>query len=280
VANEVSSGTVSVLLGNGDGTFQAARSFAAGSGPASVAVGDFNGDGHLDVAVANEVSSGTVSVLLGNGDGTFQAARGFAAGIYPASVAVGDFNGDGLPDLAVTGGGAVRVLLGNGDGSFLTSPLSYIAGSGPVSVAVGDLNGDGLADLAVANSGSNNVSILLNDNAWPGASRRPGGAPPGDARAAAASAPALLPAAGVLLSDAGMTVPGSPWAVPMPVPGSGRLPFRVDADQESAAAAPAPSGGAFPGGPPARALLDRLFAEPTAVWGSDLLAEQPWSAAW
>jgi hypothetical protein len=176
-----------------------------------------------------------------------------------------------------------RPLLWELEGRVLPSFVAaraFDAGSHPESVAVGDFNGDGSADLAVANFGSYDVSILLNDNAWPGASRRPGGPPPGDGRAAAAPAPALLPAPGVLPSDAGMTVPGSPWAVPMPVPGSGRLPFRVDADQDSAAAAPAPSGGAFPGGPPARALLDRLFAEPTAVWGSDLLAEQPWSSAW
>jgi hypothetical protein len=277
---------VSVLLGNGDGTFQDAVNFAAGSSPLSVAVGDFNGDGTPDLAVANN-GSNDVSVLLGNGDGTFQAAHNFAAETNPFSVAVGDFNGDGLPDLAVAGYGGVRVLQGNGDGTFRTSPVSYIAGDSPHSVAVGDLNGDGSADLAVANEGSNDVSILLNDNAWPGASRRPGGPPPGDARAAATSAPALLPAPGVLPSDAGMTVLGTPWAVTMPVPGPSRLPFGVDADQGSAAAALALSvaaspeasvGGALNGGPPPLALLDRLFAGPTSGGSGDLLGEEPWSS--
>ena len=96
-------GNVSVLLGNGDGTFQAAQNFDAGDrGPASVAVGDFNGDGKPDLARGERSSRATASsVLLGNGDGTFQTAQNFAAGSSPVSVAVGDFNGDGKPDLAV-----------------------------------------------------------------------------------------------------------------------------------------------------------------------------------
>src|SRR6266849_5625926 len=83
---------VSVLLGDGNGRFQGARTFGSGS-PLSVAVGDFNGDGVQDLAVAND-SPQRASVLLGNGDGTFQVARNFAAGTYPRSIAVGDFNGD------------------------------------------------------------------------------------------------------------------------------------------------------------------------------------------
>src|SRR2546422_7531311 len=95
------SNSVSVLLGNGDGTFQAAQTFVAGSGPVWVAVGDVNGDGRLDLAVANYYSN-SVSVLLGNGDGTFQTALTFAtAGANPENVAVGDVNLDGRPDLAV-----------------------------------------------------------------------------------------------------------------------------------------------------------------------------------
>ena len=101
-------GKVSVLLGNGDGTFQAAQYFAAGVQPWSVVVGDFNGDGLQDVAVANFGYRGegpcvdsSVSVLLGIGDGSFQAPVNFDAGGGPRSVATADFNGDGLPDLAV-----------------------------------------------------------------------------------------------------------------------------------------------------------------------------------
>jgi hypothetical protein len=153
-----------VLLGNGDGTFQAATSYAAGDRPASVAVGDFNGDGTLDLAVANYVSSGTVSVLLGNGDGSFQAPTSYSTGAYSGSVAVADFNGDGTPDLAVTnftfGLGTVSVLLGQGDGSFQAA-TNYATGYGPFGLAVGDLNGDGTPDLVVTNFDGYSVSVLL-----------------------------------------------------------------------------------------------------------------------
>jgi FG-GAP-like repeat/FG-GAP repeat len=120
-----------------------------------VAVADFNGDGHLDLAVANE-GTHDVSVLLGNGDGSFQAANNFPAeleGSVPVSLAVADFDGDGHLDLAVMFPGGVRMLSGNGDGSFQTPPVSYVAGVYPGAIAVGDFNGDGLPDLAVANSG-------------------------------------------------------------------------------------------------------------------------------
>jgi hypothetical protein len=138
---------VSVLLGNGDGTFQTARLFSVGYGPIHVAVGDFNRDGKPDIVAANRYDN-TVSVLLGNGDGTFQAARNVAVG-SPFDVAVGDFNGDGKPDLAVRSGpnGNVSVLLGNGDGTFqpLQQPAISLTTS---SFAVGDFNGDGKQDLA------------------------------------------------------------------------------------------------------------------------------------
>jgi hypothetical protein len=104
--------TVSVLLGKGDGTFQAQTTYATGNGPSSVAVGDFNGDGILDLAVANFFDN-TVSVLLGKGDGTFQTQTPYATGSYSQGVAVGDFNGDGIPDLAVANSNyyTVSVLL-------------------------------------------------------------------------------------------------------------------------------------------------------------------------
>src|SRR3989442_2442525 len=139
--------TVSVLLGNGDGTFQPARTFAVGTNPTSVVAGDFNSDGKLDLAVAN-AGSNTISVLLGNGDGSFQTAQTFAVGITPWSVRMGDFNNDGKPDLAVAnyGSSTVSVLLGNGDGTFPAAPL-FGVGLNPRSIAVGDGNGDGRPDL-------------------------------------------------------------------------------------------------------------------------------------
>ena len=120
MANE-QSGTVSVLLGNGDGTFQAQQTFATGYAPVSLALGDVNGDGKPDLAVANDYS-GTVSVLLGNGDGTFQGQtqQTFATGGSPESVALADLTGDGKSDLVVANDADnnVSVLLGNGNGTF------------------------------------------------------------------------------------------------------------------------------------------------------------------
>jgi hypothetical protein len=160
-------GTVSVLLGNGDGSFQPALDFAAGPNPGPVVVGDFNGDGKLDLVVANNdvgtnAMNTTISILLGNGDGTFQAAHAFPVGTNPSSLAAADFNGDGKLDLAVANHDTnnVSILLGNGDGTF-QSAINLSAGLEPSSVVVADLNGDGKLDLAVANAGTNTVNLLL-----------------------------------------------------------------------------------------------------------------------
>ncbi len=169
VANQ-NSNTVTILLGNGDGTFTQAPGspITVGSAPDGIAVGDFNGDGKLDLAVANE-GSNTVTILLGNGDGTFTQAPSspIAVGTGPQAIAAGDFNADGKLDLAVADGANglnshVTILLGNGDGTFTQAPGSPIAvGTGPDALAVGDFNGDGKLDLAVANAVSSNVTILL-----------------------------------------------------------------------------------------------------------------------
>ena len=152
-------GDVDILLGDGDGTFQPPAAYRVGSLPDSVAVGDFNGDGILDLAVVSIIEpgriSGTVSVLQGNGDGTFGVRTKYHLGRAPVSVAVGDFNGDGKLDLVVTNEavrgkqGSIGILLGNGDGTFQPA-IRTLASRSPALIAVGDLNGDGRLDLVVA----------------------------------------------------------------------------------------------------------------------------------
>jgi hypothetical protein len=145
-------GTVSVFLGNGNGTFQAARDFLLGLGWSwSVAVSDFNGDGILDLALTAAAgypqAADTVSVLLGRGDGTFLAPASYNAGVTTRSVAVGDFNGDGWPDLAVANWDAntATVLLNAADDAaffYLDAPAQVPAGQ-PFDLTVYALSGDG-----------------------------------------------------------------------------------------------------------------------------------------
>ncbi len=144
---------VQILLGNGDGTFQPAKT-VADLAEASLVAGDFNGDGRLDLAVSDLAG---VQMLLGNGDGTFQPAEPVAAGIG-GELTAGYFTGDGHLDLAVADGDGVAILLGNGDGTF-QSPVIYAAGSPSSARVAGDFNGDGPLDLAV--SVSDGVEILL-----------------------------------------------------------------------------------------------------------------------
>jgi hypothetical protein len=155
-----------VLLGNGNGKLRPAKTYSSGADMAlSVALADFNKDGHLDLAVANQCQdvscqNGAVSVLLGNGDGTFQPAQVYpSAGYYTDSVAVGDFNGDGNPDLALASqcqdstcqNGGVSVLLGNGDGTFQTATSYNSGGYQADSVVVAKLKANTRADLMVSN---------------------------------------------------------------------------------------------------------------------------------
>jgi hypothetical protein len=178
-ANDV--GTVSVLLGNGDGTFAAPRTLVLADQTIalSVATGDFNADGRVDLAVGS-MFTGTypqepyLHVYLGNGDGSFAGP-----GIYslppavdysrlPYSVQTADLNGDGKLDVVTTNfDNFVTVLLGNGDGT-LQAPTLFNVGPAPMmtlSVAVADLNGDGMPDLATAdyNGISGTLSVLLGD---------------------------------------------------------------------------------------------------------------------
>ncbi|HYA48023.1 MAG TPA: FG-GAP-like repeat-containing protein [archaeon] len=178
--------SVSVLLGNGDGTFKAPVDYTAGSEPGAVAVADLNRDGKLDIVAANFGNFGgnTVSVLLGNGDGTFQPQVQYATQTGALAVIIADFNGDGIPDLAVDSacGGASRcgypgeisILLGKGDGTF-DPYVDYPADAFPYSVAAGDLTANGVLDLAVPDLDYSELSILLGngDGTFAGATTLP-----------------------------------------------------------------------------------------------------------
>jgi phospholipase C len=154
--------TVSILLGNGDGTFTNGVVVNTGLRPRAVAVGDFNEDGYLDLAVANGGDS-TVSIFMGDGKGGFSMASQLVNTVNPVSIAVGDFNGDGNLDIAVSNYSinTIAVFLGHGDGTFYPTSTPSAALNGPSFIAVGDFNGDGISDLAVANRSNNTVTVLL-----------------------------------------------------------------------------------------------------------------------
>jgi hypothetical protein len=138
---------ISVLFGNGDGTFQSAVNTNPPFDVESIGVGDFNRDGILDLVAAGNWS---INVLLGNGDGTFQYGASYPCGESPAQIAVADFNRDHKLDLAIAEAAGLNVLLGNGDGTFQTAvqyPTTF-----PISVAVADFNGDHKLDLVAANA--------------------------------------------------------------------------------------------------------------------------------
>lgn len=155
---------VSVLLGNGSGSFKPRVDYAVGTVPGAIGIGDVNGDGIVDLVVADQ-NSDQISVLIGIGDGSFQPAVNYDAGVGPWSIAIADFNGDGHLDVAVAnynGGYNLSILLGKGDGSF-QAPAHYGADLYSTGIAAGDFNGDGVLDLATSVSAIANghMSVFL-----------------------------------------------------------------------------------------------------------------------
>jgi len=176
-------GQVAILLGKGDGTFQAPTFLTSSGGSTWPVIADFNKDGKLDLAVANQF--GTIDVFLGNGDGSFNTplvlndVQTNVGNPIPISLVVGDFNLDGNLDLLVGPNSSdiqanpftnvnvgLQLFLGNGDGTFQV-PQNYLAGAQSNPVLVGDFNGDGAPDVAAGDTGENIVSILLNQTPPP-----------------------------------------------------------------------------------------------------------------
>ncbi|CAF4862229.1 unnamed protein product [Rotaria sp. Silwood1] len=166
VANS-NTGNLGIFLGHGNGDFAAQKTFSTGSdsNPFAVAVGDFNNDNLLDIAVANS-NTDNLGIFLGHGNGTFATQKTFStgSGSLPHSVAVGDFNNDRLFDIAVVNYKThnIGVFLGYGNGMF-ASQMTYSAGNGalPIMLTTSDLNNDNNLDIAVANYGANNVGIFF-----------------------------------------------------------------------------------------------------------------------
>jgi FG-GAP-like repeat/Bacterial Ig-like domain (group 3) len=160
---------VSVLWDEGGGGYfiPFTTALTTGSKPTSIATGDFNGDGNVDLVVNNSTGTG-ITLFLGAGDGTFTVGQTPPSTLAnPAAVAVGDFNGDGNLDIAVAGSNRIEVLLGKGDGTFAKQGLMEVVNT-PVSLAVADFNGDHFDDLAVGAAGTHNAYILLSngDGTW------------------------------------------------------------------------------------------------------------------
>jgi len=157
---------VTILLGNGDGTFRGPFQYPAGTNLIFVMTGDFNADGHVDLAVGNNNWPQGVTILQGAGDGSFRATgHYYLVGVNPRGGEVGDFNGDGRLDLAVgvyQWPSGVEILFGVGNGTF-RPPVHYDVPGNVQSVRGGDFNGDGVTDLVTTNIDGADVSILLGE---------------------------------------------------------------------------------------------------------------------
>jgi len=168
---EFFTGKVGIMLGNGNGAFQSPRYFSV-PGALQLAVGDFNGDNILDLAVVEYGGTGhsALGVFLGDGKGNFKESATYELGVESNSLAVADFNGDGHLDVAVTNRlgygkngkeGSVMVFFGRGDGT-LRKPDLYELGGQPYGIATGDFNGDHHPDLAITQDTGRSIAIFMN----------------------------------------------------------------------------------------------------------------------
>lgn len=163
----ISGGTVGVMLGNGNGTFQSAVTTSVTQGVA-IAAGNLNGDDNPDLAVATSGVGSLMTVLLGNGLGGFGAPATYAGAASPQNVAIADFNGDGKPDIVSTGIAAAStnafVYQNNGDGTFQPGvAIATIANT--FRAAAGDLSGDGLPDFVVTSTNVASIAVVINTSA-------------------------------------------------------------------------------------------------------------------
>jgi hypothetical protein len=159
-------GSVTVMLGHGDGTFDPAVGYFAGTNNSALAIGDVDGDGTPDI-VTTSMDDSAVHVLRNNGDGTFGPDVSYVVGNGPRGVALGDFNGDGALDIVTTSfydysGNQVTVLTNHGDGTF-DPGVHYFGGNYAYGVAVGDVNADGALDILATNYYDDTVAVLDNN---------------------------------------------------------------------------------------------------------------------
>jgi len=156
---------IGIYLGNGNGTFQAQKSYVTGTGTNKSKVADFNNDGILDI-VTNDVGSSGASILLGNGDGTFRARTSIAMSGGSLDLTLGDFNGDGVVDIVTIDSfvnNSISISIGNGDGTFVARQTIGQPGLRGI-VESADVDSDGVLDLLTTGNGIANIGVFIGNS--------------------------------------------------------------------------------------------------------------------